>query len=257
MSDDITKAAEAVAKAAEAASKLIPVKQVYEDGAQGAVQELGKAATDAVRVARLLMAPVQLLGAYQVRFERFCKRLAERVPEERRVEIPPRLSGPVLEALRYIDEKDLVAEYMLNLLAAALDVDRAGDVHPSFSSFAGQLSRDEALILFHLKKRSFRRVFTRELEHGPPKLFKPPMFEMEEFPKGVLAYPQHFSVHVSHLYFMGLVHVLTMNTDYLRDNPAEPTKQTGIRVTDLTELTELGRMFVAACVPDELPDTNS
>ena len=259
MSDDFTKAAEAVAKAAEAASKLIPVQQVYEDGPQGAVKELGKAATDSVRVARLLMAPVQLLSAYQVRFERFCKRLADRVPEERRVEVPARVSGPVLEALRYIEEQDLVAEYMLNLLASAMDSEHASDVHPSFASLASQLSRDEALILFHLKRTGgFRRTFTQELHQGPPKRFSPPVYEVEDFPKHVLTYPQNYSVCVSHLYFMGLAHVMRDgDTEYLYDETVSPRVQTGVRNRDILELTDMGKMFVKACVPDELPAQES
>jgi hypothetical protein len=255
MPNDVRATAEAVAKAAEAAAKLIPVDKVYGDALQGTAKEIGKAGTDVARVARLLLAPVQLLAAYQVRFERFCERLANKVPEERRVEISSRVSGPVLEALRYIDEQDIVAEYMLNLLAAAMDSARSGDVHPGFSTIVAGLAPDEALILFHLKKVSFQRHFTRELFHGPPKKWGPAVFQLNESPSHLLSQPQHLEIYMSRLYFLGLAHVIDQQQEPIVEPPdsSTPNLQTGLRVKDKVELTEFGKLFVNACVPDELP----
>ncbi len=246
-------AAEALARAAEAAAKMLPVEKVYVDGFQGVVREIGAAGTDIVKTARLLLAPFQIGAAYQERLARYCKRLQDKVPEERRQEVPARVSGPILEALRYFDEQDLVTEYMVNLLAAAMDSARGEDVHPAFSTIAVQLCTDEAMILFHLKKNSFDRKYTQRLMQGPPVRFELPVFESNDFPLDQLAQPHQYGNLISHLYNLGLAWVVTVNTEYLYADHTKARIQTGIRKIDRVELTEFGRMFATACVPDELP----
>jgi hypothetical protein len=100
-------------KAAADLAKYLPIEQAYRDVAQGPAKEVGKVLTDVIKTGRLILAPLQILAAFQDRFERYAKRIADKVPEDRRIEVRPMISGPVLELLRYVDEGEPLAEFML------------------------------------------------------------------------------------------------------------------------------------------------
>ncbi len=244
MSDDPQKIAEAI-------SKLLPVEKAYDDLAQRPMREAGGALTDLVKAGRLvLMGPIQLLAAYQDRYTRFLERVAGKVPEENRIEVHPQIAGPTLEGLRYADEEDVLTEYMINLLACAMDKTRVQDAHPAFPGLARQLSTDEAMILFHLKKQNYAlKEFARY--HAETNLFSPRETVANEFPTSALLQPQFFRVYMDHLYHLGLAGI------WQRGNQP-PTydadgKQNGVNIESGIQLTPLGHMFVRACVPDTLP----
>lgn len=248
MSDELTKVAEHLIK-------QLPAEKVYADAVQGAAQETGKTLTDLIKCARLLLAPIQLGAAYQDRFARFVKRIAEKVPEERQVEVHPAISGPVLEALRYMPEGDLLTEYMLNLLAAAMDGDRVQDVHPAFSGIAPQLCPDEAMILYHLKQKAyalhqFSKYFPATRTFGPRET------ERNEFPTDALAQPSLFFLYMDHLHHLGLAGVWQHGNQTPTNDKSGA--QTGTRIESRITLTQFGEMFCRACVPEVLPkgDTN-
>src|SRR5262249_29489441 len=70
---------EATKAAIEAVANQLPVDKAYDDVAHGALAETGKALTDTVKVARLLMAPVQYVAAWQDSFARYCKRIGDKI----------------------------------------------------------------------------------------------------------------------------------------------------------------------------------
>jgi len=229
---------EATKAAIEAVAKQLPVDKAYDDVAHGALTEAGEALTDTVKVARLFLAPVQYIAAWQDRFARYCKRIADKVPEARRIEAAPMIAGPVLEALRFADEQALATELMLDLLASAMDSERVQHVHPAFAGLAVQLSSDEALILFYLKKNAYVRVATEETPIVHHRKFEGPRIVSEEpFPRESLAFPQHFHVYMSHLESLALVHY----TRY----PAEVHGSTNT-YKEIATTTHFGRMFVNA-----------
>ena len=201
-----------------------------------------------------LTAPVQFIAAYQTRLERYCQRIAEQVPAERRIEVPPRIAGPVLEALRFADEQDLVTELMLNLLSAGMDTERVETAHPAFAGIVVQLSRYEALLLFHLAKGRYMRR-TRKREPPDRKREVPPGYPeydvvetLEETShRASVAQPRHFDVYISHLTALGLVDYTVPEFVSVRMQPEE------VIVTETTQLTVFGQMFAKACVPDQLP----
>ncbi|MCI0426837.1 MAG: hypothetical protein L0Z46_02325 [Nitrospiraceae bacterium] len=80
--------------------KLIPAKVVekaYDDLASHPAKEASKIAVDLVKTARLLLAPFQLAAAFQYRFERVIERIRARVPEERQIQAPAEIVGPVIQ----------------------------------------------------------------------------------------------------------------------------------------------------------------
>jgi hypothetical protein len=230
-------------------AKHLPVDRVYTDAVEGFAKEIGALGTDVVRTARLLLAPFQLAGAWQVRFARYCKRIAEKVPDERRTEVPLVISGPVLEALQYAPAEELLTEMMLDLLACAMDTQRVDDAHPAFGHILKQLSPDEAMVLFHLKKSRYR--FTQYLKlHQDKNWFDKPVIEENDFPLDTLARPKLYYVYLKHLELLGLANGVLVSRTYERN--AENV-QTGNREICEATLTDFGEMFARACVPDKLP----
>ena len=67
------------------------------------------------------------------RWQRYLKRIADKVPEQRLVEDHPQLAGTVMESLRYVPEESFTAEMFLNLLARAIDKERVSEAHPAFA----------------------------------------------------------------------------------------------------------------------------
>jgi hypothetical protein len=230
-------------------AKHLPIDRLYTDALKGPAKEIGALGTDVVRTARLLFAPVQLAGAWQVRFARYCKRIAEKVPDERRTEVPLLISGPVLDALQYTLHEDLLTEMMLDLLACAMDTQRVDDAHPAFGHILKQLSPDEAMVLFHLKKRKYGFTEYQKF-HQDKNWFDKAVIEANDFPLDSLARPKLYDVYLKHLALLGLADKVFVSRTYERN--AENV-QTGNRDICEATLNAFGEMFARACVPDELP----
>lgn len=236
----------------------VPVEKIYEDALQSAAKELGIANSDLIKAGRLLTIPVQLLAIGQERFDRWRKKIQSAVPLERRIPILPSLGGPILESLQYAGDGELVTELMLNLLAASMDGTRVGDVHPAFTRMVRDLAPDEAMILYWLKKRDYPVIWTNELLHPPSPPGVPPwgerVMERNEFPVENLAQPEHFLMFMERLRLLGLASVHQVgNQETIFAPPGGPHRQTGVRSFGRAALTDLGKMFARACVPDSLP----
>ncbi len=96
------------------------------------------------------------MGTICQRFERYLERIAAKVPEDRRIEAHPQIAGSVFAGLEYVEETGINAELFLNLLARAIDRERVSEAHSAFAQIIiCQLSPDEAMILFRLKKRPY------------------------------------------------------------------------------------------------------
>src|SRR5690606_5308033 len=85
----------------------VPIAEVYRDVAQPAAREVGEALENAAKVARFALAPVDYLAAQHLRWKRYLERVAEKVPEDRRVEAHPQLAGPVFAGLQYVEETSI------------------------------------------------------------------------------------------------------------------------------------------------------
>ncbi len=244
-------------------AKLLPIAEIYKDAAQPAAKELGKAGGDIVKAARLVTLPFQLLAMVQDNFDRYRARVNEQVPPERRQPIPPSLGVPILEALMFADEQALATDMMLNLLAAAMDKERVADVHPAFSRMARDLAPDEAMILYQLKKGPYRMQYkmdlllAKETRPGEP-VWGPKDIELNEFPLNQLAQPEYFSLYVDRLRLLGVASTDVIgNPETIWGEGDGKKRQVGIRHFGITHLTDFGKLFARACVPDELPLSHS
>src|SRR5580692_6125284 len=148
-------------KAAEEIVKRLPVERIYTDAASGAVKELGHSLTDVAKTVRLVLFPLQVLGALQDRVAGFVDRAIRRVPEANRISPAPQIVGPILEGIRYEPEDTPIVEMFSELLSRSMDSDRVNEAHPSFPILIRQLSEDEAQILASLRNQEYEHVHTQ------------------------------------------------------------------------------------------------
>jgi Abortive infection alpha len=230
--------------------KVIPIADLYRDLAQPATREVGEALGNAAKVARFVLAPIDYLAAQHQRWKRYLERVAEKVPEERRIEAHPQLAGPVFAGLQYVEETGINAELFLNLLARAIDRERVSEAHPAFAQLISQLSPDEALILFHLKKRTY--AFHQHAVYRPDSnTFEGRTTRRNEFPVNELVFPGNFGLYMDHLHSLNLAGMWQDgNQEPIMEGT--PPRQTGVNIKNLIMLESFGRMFAQACVPDDL-----
>ena len=231
--------------------KLAPKKTIgklYDDALSGPAREVGKLGTDAIKTARLLLAPLQYAAAYQDRLERTCERISKRVPEERRVEAPLEIAGPVLEKLQYVHEGSELWDLYEEVLTKSVDAEAQKTIHPSFAHIISLLSRDEAWIPYRLRDKSFAVVDHLDYDIRQNK-FSSRVVEETELPKDELFLPDLVELSYSHLESLNLA-VWPVESQVATFAVAGGP-QTGVRRHSRMMLTEFGKLFVAACIPAE------
>jgi hypothetical protein len=235
----------------EALTKVLPVEQIYKDLAQPSVRQVGQAAESVVKVARFVIAPVEYVAAQHSRWQRYLERIANKVPEDRRVEAHAQLAGPVLDSLRYVQEDGLIAEMFVNLLARAVDKERVHEAHPAFTHIINQLSPDEGLILFHLKKQTY--AYHQHAKYNSrSNTFSDRTLMENGFPIQKLIFPQNFELYMDHLHHLDLAGIWQDgNQEAIYEG--EPPLQTGVNIKSRIHLQSFGVLLAKACVPDEMP----
>lgn len=237
-------------------SKLLPVKDIYEDAAQPAVRQAGVIGGDLMKTLHLALAPVQLAAALQDRFRDFIDRSVRKVPEDRRIQPAPQIAGPVLEGIRYEPEGTPIDEMFANLLANSMDQQNHGKAHPAYPNLIKQLAADEAIFLAVILDGTYTRTTQRDLidsvgPHGNTvQAFTNYRVLNDTFPVKQLVLPERLNFYINHLNSLGLAGLYDSQTatEYLREGPIE-RKQTGLRSTASYLLTDLGKDFITACQP--------
>lgn len=229
--------------------KLLPARvmeKAYDDVASQPVKEISKAAVDLVKTARLFLAPFQLTAAFQDRFERIVERIRTRVPENRQQPAPAEIVGPSLQQMQYLGEDNPLWQMFEELLTRSVDSESVSKVHPSFVQLISQLSRDEAVILYRLRTGEFKVIDTLDLNRTEDR-FENLVVEESNIPTADLWQPTQVGLYYSHLSSLSLVEWPVQKQEAIRS--ADGT-QTGIRRHSTMRLTEFGRLFVAACIPE-------
>lgn len=229
--------------------KLLPAKVVekaYDDLASQPVKEVSKVAVDLVKTARLLLAPFQLAAAFQDRFERFIERIRTKVPVERYREAPAEIVGPAIQQMQYLDEDNPLWQMFEELLSCSIDSEAITKVHPSFAHLISQLSRDEAVILYRLRAGELRVIDTLDLNRKENR-FENLFVEKSSIPTTDLWQPGQVGLYYSHLSSLSLV-----EWPVDKEGPiiGPGGIQTGVRRQSTMRLTEFGRFFVSACIPE-------
>ena len=229
--------------------ELIPAKTIdkaYDDALSGGLKELGSLGKDAMKCARLLLFPLQIGAAFQDRVGKMIERISKRVPEKDRIEAPVELVGPTLEKMKYLDDGSELWKMFEEVLTKAVSQKQITTIHPSFPQLIAQLSRDEAWMLYRLRDKDFDVVDTMELNQQSS-TWENRLVEKSELPSKELLVPEQVELYYAHLESLGLVIWPVTKQDPIRN---KDNLQTGIRRYSVMRLTDFGRMFVTACIPE-------
>jgi hypothetical protein len=137
----------------------------FSQAAKGAGTRLGEAANVlsenvliAARVIGIVLAPLKLLVYGYAQLEKvFFPLVEERVkliPEERRIEPPLLIAGPIVEAAKFSTEEPEICTLFANLLASSMDNATRESAHPAFVDIIKQLTPDEARVLKYMAESS-------------------------------------------------------------------------------------------------------
>jgi hypothetical protein len=227
-------------------------EKAYDDILSKPAKQAGEFTEDFLKVIRLLSFPVQLAAAVQDKFKRMLTTAFDAVPQERRIDLQPQtipsilqIAGPIYEHTKYIDENGILYELFEELLARSVDSERISEAHPSFIHIISQLSHDEAILLYELKKRYFEIVDTLDFDDKKG-LWSNLKIESNTIPKDELMFPNNYEMYIHHLDSLGLVKWPIIKQDPILDGP----RQIGTRRNSKIHLTEFGKFFVNACVPE-------
>jgi hypothetical protein len=221
-------------------------EKAYEDVVSKPAKQVGKLFEDVAKTARLALFPFQLGAAIQDKLDRTSERVINKVPPERRIDPLLQIVGPIYENIKYIDENNILYELFEELLARSIDSERIAEAHPSFIHIISQLSRDEALMLYELKNSEFEVIDTLDLDRENDRFINRKI-EKTTIPVDKLLFPNKAEMYYSHSDSLSLAKWPLIREEYLKD---EKGIQTGLRRYSKMHLTEFGRFFVNACVPE-------
>lgn len=219
-------------------------EKAYDDAISKPAKQVGELTEDIVKTVRLALFPFQIGAAIQDKLDRTSGRVFDKVPPERRINPQLQIVGPIYDKIKYMEDNTILYEMFKELLARSIDSERIAEAHPSFIHIIAQLSHDEAIILLELKKSDFEVVDTLDLERDNHWVNR--KIERTTIPKDKLLFKDKFEMYYSHLSSLSLVEWPVFKQDPTR----EGDRQTGTRRYSKMILTEFGKFFVNACVPE-------
>jgi hypothetical protein len=224
--------------------------KAYDQSLSPAAQEIGKLGGDLAKTARLLLAPLQIAALWQEKLERTLNKIKERVPTDRQIDAPSMIATTALENMKYMDEDSPLYGMFEEILLKSVDKDQIHVLHPAFIHKIKELSRDEAVILKQLKAGSFSVVDRMSLNKAENR-FENRIVEKSTIPVKDLHLPDEFNLYFTHLESLNFLEWPVTKQEPIMVNG----NQTGVRRHTTIHLTEWGRLFVAACIPDEKINT--
>lgn len=110
----------------------------------------------------LIFAPVKVANIYtQHKIFKFKQELEEginKIPDDKRIDPPLNIVGPVLEASRFYIDSDDIRSMFANLISASMNVDTSSYVHPAFSEIIKQLRPLDAQLFSAIKESNIHIV---------------------------------------------------------------------------------------------------
>ena len=234
----------------EEIKSIIPIDKVYSDALSPAMKQIGKSLENIAKTSRFLLAPIDYLAAQHDRWERYLQKVSEKVKDENLIEGHPQIVIPTLEGLSLSYENTLLTELFINLLANSIDKTKQDLAHPAFPNIIKQLSHDEAVILYFLKKKSYK-INQRSDLNTDGTLFINQITTFEEFPLDKLQYPEHIWLYMNHLNSLNIAGTYQIGN---QEPITENNKQIGVNIYSERRLIEFGNLFVSSCVPDSFED---
>ncbi len=231
---------------------IVPLDKVYDDALSPAMKQIGKSLESVAKTSRFLLAPFTYLAAQHDRWERYLQKVANKVETENLVEGQPQIVIPTLEGLSLAQENSLLSELFINLLANSIDKTKQDLAHPAFPNIIKQISHDEAVILFLLKKKGYKIKQQSDWVEEKHLFFNKRTIE-EEFPLNKLNYPNNIWLYMNHLNSLNLAGTYQVGNQDIISDPTTG-RQTGVYINNERRLIEFGWLFADACVPDNFED---
>ncbi len=132
------------------------------------------------------------------------------------------------------------------LLARSIDSERRNEAHPSFIHIISQLSRDESVLLYELKSRPFSIVDVMDFIRSENRFINR-RIEKSDLPEDKMFFKNNIELYYSHLESLSLV----TWPIYKQDPIIVGGNQIGIRRYSKFELTDFGKLFIKACIPEK------
>ena len=237
---------------AEIIKTLVPTEKVYDDVASPALKEAGGALVSVINTAKIAFLPFELGEHVYYLLSGHLKRIFDQVSREKQIEPPLEIAGPVLEGLKYTSEFSVLASMFENLLARAIDKERAREAHPAFVTIIKQLAPDEALLLCYLRKGKHKEIIRVEPVGMTPAVVPEHLLVSPDLPVKSLDFPTYASMYLSRLSKLELI--FTDAIPQVWSAPAhEEAEKIQIEVREW-RLTSFGNLFAKACVPESLPE---
>lgn len=232
-------------------NKVIPGEKVYDDALSPAFKQIGKSLESVAKTSRFLLAPFDYLAAQHARWERYLEKVAKNIEVENLIEGHPQVVIPTIEGLSLAYENTLLSEFFVRLLSNSIDKTKQEFAHPAFPNIIKQLSHDEAVILFYLKKRSYKLIQISDYE-GTSGLFNNLRVILEEIPLDKLIYPQNIWIYMNHLNSLNLAGTWEYKSQEAIFDDGH--NQIGVYIYSERKLNEFGLLFVNSCVPEKFED---
>ncbi|MFJ3447417.1 DUF4393 domain-containing protein [Pseudomonas sichuanensis] len=263
-----------VKETVEAVTGLVQAIPIYQDLAQPAVKQVGKALETIGKAINLALAPVgALVWGYEKCQDFISTKVADRlkeVPPEDIITPKPNVAGPAIEALRYTGHEEQLSDLYANLLASAMDKKTASGAHPAFVEIIKQLTPDEAKVVTLFRGvRAFPLLNVRESHKDDPEQKKGGRDVLSHFSllgeEAGVEFVSMVPAYLDNLCRLGLIEYLPAGIVYTAANSYEPLEthatvlavKQSIEVNPVMEcemhrtgfrITELGKQFAKICV---------
>lgn len=234
-------------------ANILPVAEVYKDLLQPSARQAGTALESVVKTARFILAPFDYLGSLQDRYQAFLRRVAKNTADEELNDVHPKISGTVLEGIRYLEEDSILFEMFVELLSKALVKNTASKAHPAFASIIGQLSPDEALMLTYFKHRSYD-FFEQQDLNQITRRFENYRILRNDFPINDLQFPENYVMYINHLANLQIAGIPEYKN---QESVMAGGQQIGTIVFRRTTFLDFGKLFSECCVPDQIETPKS
>lgn len=256
----------------KAVTGLIEKIPVYEDAFQPIAKETGKALGTVGKAVNAALSPLRGLVWGIEQIEGFVSNKVseklEKVPPENIQTPDPSVAGPALESLRFTGHKESLSELYANLLATSMDSETARNAHPGFVEIIRNLNSDEAKLLSYLLSVGPQPIIDiRQEEKSSGSGYEISESVCTLGHDASLEHRDLVGTYLDNLERLGLVEIprgrfLTSDGVYdriLNDPPVKAIEEKinasenhkAAFVKYFVRLTQLGRLFGAACVKNK------
>lgn len=125
-------------------------------------KELGKTAITLTKAINVALAPIAgIVWGYEKIEDYLKNKLSEKlknVSEDNIITPPINIAGPIIEAMRFTGENDVLRDMYANLLAASMNKMTTGMTHPRYVEIIKNLTPDEAKILKYLVDHEVKTI---------------------------------------------------------------------------------------------------